>query len=102
MREHISQELLIAQMRQKIQQDARESADKAQKDYILREQMKAIRKGLGEDEENPIEDLRNRIAKAEMPEEAEKRALKEVKRLEQQPAQSAKGGGHSHLCGMAG
>lgn len=92
MREHISQELLIAQMRQKIQQDARESADKAQKDYILREQMKAIRKELGEDEENPIEDLRNRIAKAEMPEEAEKRALKEVKRLEQQPAQSAEAG----------
>lgn len=90
--EYVSQELLIAQMRQKIQQDARESADKAQKDYILREQMKAIRKELGEDEENPIEEMRNRIAKAEMPEEAEKRALKEVKRLEQQPAQSAEAG----------
>lgn len=91
-REHVSQELLIVQMRQKIQQDARESADKAQKEYILREQMKAIRKELGEDEENPIEDLRNRIAKADMPEEVEKRALKEVKRLEQQPAQSAEAG----------
>ena len=44
MREHISQELLIAQMRQKIQQDARESADKAQKNHMLREQTKAIRK----------------------------------------------------------
>lgn len=91
-REHVSQELLIVQMRQKIQQDARESADKAQKDYILREQIKAIRKELGEDEENPIEDMRNRIAKAEMPEEVEKRALKELKRLDQQPPQSAEAG----------
>ena len=91
-REHVSKELLIVQMRQKIQQDARDSADKAQKDYILREQMKAIRKELGEDEENPIEDMRNRIAKADMPEDVEKRALKEVKRLDQQPAQSAEAG----------
>jgi ATP-dependent Lon protease len=91
-REHVSQEMLIAQMRQKIQQDARESADKAQKDYILREQMKAIRKELGEDDENPIEDMRQRITEAHMPEEVEKRARKELKRLDQQPPQSAEAG----------
>ncbi len=87
--EYLQQELKIAKVRQKIQTDARESAEKAQRDYMLREQMRAIRKELGEDGNDLIEELRQKIAAAEMPNEVNERALNELKRLEYQGQQSA-------------
>ncbi|MFW6042257.1 MAG: endopeptidase La [Chloroflexota bacterium] len=85
----LQKELQIAEVRSKIQEEAREGADKLQREFMLREQMKAIRRELGEDPDSLGDELRDRIAKAEMPEEVEKRALDELNRLEQQGNHSA-------------
>jgi ATP-dependent Lon protease len=85
----LKKELRVAEIRSKIQSEAREGADKAQRDYMLREQMKAIRKELGEDGEDLIEELRRKIEEANMPAEVEERAQKELSRLEYQGQQSA-------------
>jgi ATP-dependent Lon protease len=85
----LKKELRVAEIRSKIQSEAREGADKAQRDYLLREQMKAIRKELGEDGEDLIEELRRKIEEANMPAEVEERAQKELSRLEYQGQQSA-------------
>ena len=87
--EHLKQELKISEVRQKIQTEARENAEKAQRDYMLREQMRAIRKELGEEGSNLIEELRHKIEEAAMPAEVNERALSELKRLEYQGQQSA-------------
>jgi ATP-dependent Lon protease len=84
----LQQELRIAEIRNKIQKEAREGADKAQREFLLREQMKAIKKELGQDEDQP-EDLRSKIENAGMPEEVQERALSELKRLDYQGPQSA-------------
>ncbi|WP_374686277.1 endopeptidase La [Promineifilum sp.] len=87
--EFLRQEVRIADIRSKIQQDAREGAEKAQRDFMLREQMKAIRKELGDDAESGPEDLRAKIENAGMPPKVLERALSELKRLEYQGGQSA-------------
>ncbi|MEZ4591078.1 MAG: endopeptidase La [Chloroflexota bacterium] len=85
----LKQELRITEVRNKIQQDARAGADKAQREYLLREQMRAIRKELGEDGESVPDELRKKIDDAGMPEDVHERAIKELKRLEYQGQQSA-------------
>ncbi len=68
----------------KIQSDVRSTMDKAQREHILREQLRAIRKELGEEEgENEHQELRDKITAAGMPEEVHKRAFKELDRLQQ-------------------
>lgn len=89
MLDFLQQELRITEIRNKIQQVAREGADKAQREFLLREQMKAIRKELGQEGDDEPEDLRSRIEKAGMPEKVEERALSELKRLDYQGPQSA-------------
>jgi ATP-dependent Lon protease len=81
-RDFLEQELRIAEIRSKIQQEAQEGASQAQREYLLREQMKAIQKELGEDDAALSDDLRQKIERAEMPEDVEKRAIDELKRLE--------------------
>ena len=85
----LKQELRITEVRNKIQQDARAGADKAQREYLLREQMRAIRKELGEDGESVPDELRKKIEEAGMSEDVHERAIKELKRLEYQGQQSA-------------
>ena len=87
--DHLRQEVRIADIRSKIQQDARDGAEKAQRDFMLREQMKAIRKELGDESEDGPEDLRTKIENAGMPPKVLERALSELKRLEYQGGQSA-------------
>lgn len=87
--EHLEQELRITEIRNKIQQDARANTDKAQREYMLREQMRAIRKELGEEGEDLSDNLRQKIETAGMPEEVQLTALKELKRLDYQGQQSA-------------
>jgi ATP-dependent Lon protease len=87
--EYLEQEVRILEVRNKIQQDARDGADKAQREFLLREQMKAIRKELGDDNENVPDELRRKIEEAQMPEKVQERALKELSRLEYQGPQSA-------------
>ncbi|ADH98929.1 endopeptidase La [Salisediminibacterium selenitireducens] len=78
-------------LERKIGQQVKRSMEKSQKEYYLREQMKAIQKELGEKEskESEIDDMRDRIFKAEMPEAVEEKALKELKRYEKMPPSSA-------------
>ncbi len=85
---HLKREVQVAEIRAKIQQDAREGADRAQREFLLREQMKAIRRELGEESDNILTELRDRLAAAEMPALAYERAIKELKRLERQGEQS--------------
>lgn len=87
--DYLNQELSIAKIRNKIQQDARGNAEKAQREYLLREQMRAIRQELGEDGEDPAQEMRQKIKEANLPEVVEERVISELKRLEYQGQQSA-------------
>ena len=71
-------------MQQKIQADAKGEIDKTQREYLLREQLKAIQKELGEldDRAEEVEEFRKRIEESNMPEKVVKEAEKQLKRLE--------------------
>src|SRR5262252_8670322 len=91
---HLTHEKEILSLRHKIQTEAREEMDKAQRDYYLRQQLKAIQKELGETDENraTAEDYQQKIEAAKLPEEAKQEALRELKRLESLPPQAAEYG----------
>ena len=80
---HLAKELEVQQLRNKIQSEVQDQVQQSQRDYYLREQMKAIQKELGDADESQkdIEELRKKIEVAGMPEETEKEALKELSRL---------------------
>ncbi|MDR2502977.1 MAG: endopeptidase La [Deltaproteobacteria bacterium] len=80
---HLSKEAELTSMQAHIQESAREGMDKAQRDYYLREQLKAIRRELGDggQEGNDLDDLREALNKAKLPPEAEKEAHKQLNRL---------------------
>jgi ATP-dependent Lon protease len=80
---HLIKELEVQQLRNKIQSEVQDQVQQSQRDYYLREQMKAIQKELGEQDEGQkdIEELRKKIEDAGMPEETLKEALKELNRL---------------------
>jgi ATP-dependent Lon protease len=76
-------------LKDKIRSDVREGLEKNQREFILRQQMDAIRKELGEDsEENVVEEYRRKIAEANMPDGARKEAERELGRLERTSEQS--------------
>jgi ATP-dependent Lon protease len=80
----LMKEVEVASLQSKIQNMAKEGMDKAQKEFFLREQLKAIKSELGEDEggEEEFEDLRESIEKVGMPKEVKKEAHKQLNRLE--------------------
>jgi ATP-dependent Lon protease len=81
------------ELKEKIRTDVSEGMEKRQREFLLREQMSAIRKELGEDDEgNVVEEYRRRIADAGMPEDVEKEALRELGRLERTSEQSPEQG----------
>jgi ATP-dependent Lon protease len=83
----------ILQMKAKIQSDVQQTLDKTQREYILREQMKAIQKELGDDDgSSEVNELREKIEAAGMPDEVKEKALKEVGRLEKIPQASPEQG----------
>ncbi|MBM4420400.1 MAG: endopeptidase La [Chloroflexi bacterium] len=83
----------ILELKQKIQSDVQQTLDKTQREYILREQMKAIQKELGEDEGGTeAKELREKIEQAGMPDEVKEKALKELARLEKIPQASPEQG----------
>lgn len=80
---HLAKELEVQQLRTKIQSEVQDQVQQSQRDYYLREQMKAIQKELGEQDEGQreVDELRKKIDDAGMPEDVKKEALKELSRL---------------------
>lgn len=87
----LNREFQILELGNKIQNQLKREMDKTQRDYYLREQLKAIQKELGETDEHAveIEELRQKIKEARMPEEVEKEAGKELDRLARIPPAAA-------------
>lgn len=90
----LGKELEVLELGRKIQTDAQSEMEKTQKEYFLREQMKAIQRELGETDAQTveIEEFREKIKAAKMPEEAEKEALRELDRLARLPTAAAEYG----------
>ncbi len=92
----LSHRIEVLRLSREIGEKARESIDERQREYMLREQLNAIREQLGEGDERSaeVEALSEAVAKAGMPEEVEQHARKELKRLERMPEAAAE---HSML-----
>ncbi len=90
----LTHEVEVLEMGQKIQNEARSEIDKVQREYFLREQLKAIQRELGEADEQTaeVEEFRQKIATAQMPEEAEKQAKRELERMGHLPTAAAEYG----------
>ncbi len=81
--QHLAKELEVQQLRNKIQSEVQDRVQQTQREYYLREQMKAIQKELGEQDDTTrdVEEFKEKIEQAGMPEEVKKEALKELGRL---------------------
>jgi ATP-dependent Lon protease len=81
--EHLSREVQVLELRQKIAGDTQVELDKAQREYVLRQQLRQIKKELGEDEEqDDVDVLRQRLAETQLPDEVRKELEREVSRLQ--------------------
>jgi ATP-dependent Lon protease len=87
----LAREVQVLELGDKIQSQVKEDIDKTQREYYLREQMKAIKKELGEIDEHGAElkELKDKVENAGMPDEARKAAEKELDRLSKMPPASA-------------
>jgi ATP-dependent Lon protease len=88
MHSYLAHELQVLELRQKIASTARDEMSKEQRDYLLRQQLRAIQQELGEKdgEKAEVDLLRERFEKANLPEEAKKEIDRELGRLERLPA----------------
>ncbi len=89
--EILNHEMEILELEKKISLRVRKQMEKTQKEYYLREQVKAIQKELGEkdDRTEEAEEYREKIKESKLPEEVEKKAVKELERLEKMPPAAA-------------
>jgi len=87
-KDHIAE----TEVNDKIADDVREGMEKSQREFLLRQQLNAIRKELGEDEPDGAQDYRTRVEQAELPDEVRKAALREVGKLERASDQSPESG----------
>ncbi len=90
----LTKEVEVLELSRKIQSDAQSEMEKTQRDYYLREQLKAIQRELaeGDDQTLEVEEFRKKIIAAGMPEEAEKEAYRELDRLSKLPVAAAEYG----------
>jgi ATP-dependent Lon protease len=81
--QHLAKELEVQQLRNKIQSEVQDRVQQTQREYYLREQLKAIQKELGEQDDSArdVEDFKEKIEQSGMPEEVKKEAMKELNRL---------------------
>ncbi len=86
------EQLAELEVSEKIRDDVREGMDKRQREFLLREQLAAIRKELGEDEPEGADDYRTRVSAADLPEKVREAALREVGKLERASDQSPESG----------
>jgi ATP-dependent Lon protease len=86
----LGRQIEILELKGKIQSEVKSEMDKTQREYILREQLKAIQRELGEDDPQmaEINELRDKVEQAGMPEEVKTRALKEIDRMSRIPSAS--------------
>jgi ATP-dependent Lon protease len=87
-----SDQLAEVEVTDKIAEDVREGMEKTQKEFLLRQQLAAIRKELGEGEPDGSDDYRARVEAADLPEKVREAALREVGKLERSSEQSPEGG----------
>jgi ATP-dependent Lon protease len=86
----LARQIEILELKGRIQSEVKSEMDKTQREYILREQLKAIQRELGEDDpqQAEINELRDRVEQAGMPEEIKTRAIKEIDRMSRIPSAS--------------
>jgi ATP-dependent Lon protease len=86
----LNRQVEILELKGKIQSEVKSELDKTQREYILREQLKAIQRELGEDDpqQAEIHELREKVEQSGMPDEVRARALKEVDRMSRIPSAS--------------
>ncbi|HJP88466.1 MAG TPA: endopeptidase La [Candidatus Limnocylindrales bacterium] len=86
----LAHQIEVHELKGRIQSEVKSEMDKTQREYILREQMKAIQRELGEEDPQQAEtaELREKVEKAGMPDEVKARALKEVDRMSRIPSAS--------------
>jgi ATP-dependent Lon protease len=87
-REHLAE----LEVSEKIRDDVRDGMEKSQREFLLRQQLAAIRKELGEDEPEGAEDYRTRVGEAGLPDKVREAALREVGKLERASDQSPEAG----------
>jgi ATP-dependent Lon protease len=92
--ELLTNEQEVLELERKISQRVKKQMEKTQKEYYLREQMKAIQKELGDKEgrAGEVEELREQLARTELPDKVREKVEKEIDRLEKTPPTSAEGG----------
>ncbi len=90
----LARQLELLKLRHKIQQDTKEVLDQSQREYFLREQMRVIRRELGDDDDvdDPIDELRRKVAEMDAPDYVKNQALHEIRRLAQQGMNSPEAG----------
>ncbi len=87
----LEEEGMLLECEHDIQMQVREKIDRNQKDYFLREQIKAIQSELGEDDDDEIREYEEKIAKANVPEEIREKLFKELTKLAKTPFGAAEG-----------
>jgi ATP-dependent Lon protease len=90
----LAKQIEVLELKGRIQSEVKSEMDKTQREYILREQMKAIQKELGEDDPSVAEatELREKVEQSAMPDPVKEKALKEVDRLSRIPSASPEQG----------
>ncbi len=78
---HLMREVEVSQLQERIKSDARESMNKAQKEFYLREQIRVIKKELGEEDDQEIDDLYNKLAQLDAPESVKTEIKRHIQRL---------------------
>jgi ATP-dependent Lon protease len=85
----LGNEIEVLELEAKIRQRVRQQVDKNQKEYYLKEQLRAIQEELGHDTASEVQELRDRLEQKALPPEAETKVRKEIDRLERMPQHSA-------------
>ena len=88
---YLSEEIMLLECEHDIQMQVREKIDKSQKDYFLREQIKAIQSELGEDEDDEIAEYEDKILSSRMPDDIKEKLFKELAKLAKTPFGAAEG-----------